>query len=68
MGPPTVAQRIDQLEEKAIGIEESMADMVTKAVEAAVNAMKHSLKDLLLEGQATAARKQGEEFDTLAAA
>lgn len=33
MGPPTVNQRIDKLEEKATEIEESMTDMVAKKVD-----------------------------------
>lgn len=49
MGPPTVAQRIDQLEEKATYTEASMADMVSQMVDAAINEMKHSLSELLLE-------------------
>lgn len=67
MGTPTVTQRIDQLEEKAIDIEATMAEMVTKAVETAVNSMKQSLAELLVEGQATAPRKQEEEWEALAA-
>lgn len=66
MGPPTVVQRIDQLEEKATGIEEAMADMVSKAVDTAMSAMKQSLTELLLEGQQVAAKKQSADLDALA--
>lgn len=65
MRPPTVAQRLDQLEEKAREVEEIMAEMVTKAVETAVTAMKQTLAELLVEGQAAASRKQSEEIDEL---
>lgn len=65
MGPPTAAQRLDQLEEKASSIEGNMAEMVTKAVEAAITAMKQSLTGLLMEGQATATRQQREELNAL---
>ncbi|KAL8145577.1 hypothetical protein AgCh_003652 [Apium graveolens] len=65
MGPPTVTQRLNQLEEKPMDIEATMADMVIKAVEAAVNSMKQSLTDLLVEGQATTARKQEEGLEAL---
>ena len=57
MGPPTAAQRIDQLEEKATEMEEHMVEMVAKAVDAAMAAMRHSLTELLLEGQAATSRK-----------
>lgn len=66
MGPPTVAQRIDQLEEKATGIEEAMADMVSRAVDTAMSAMKQSLTELLVEGQQVAAKKQSADLDALA--
>lgn len=65
MGPPTENQRIDQLEEKAMEIEETMADMVAKAVKAAMGAVRASLTGLLVEGQTVTARKQGEEMDAL---
>ncbi|KAK1357635.1 hypothetical protein POM88_050891 [Heracleum sosnowskyi] len=67
MGPPTVAQGIDQLDEKATAIEETMVDMVAKAVETAVNSLKQSLTEFLMEGQAAAARKIGEDLDEMAA-
>lgn len=40
MGPPMVAQRLNQLEEKARAVDEVMADMITKAVEIFVTTMK----------------------------
>ena len=66
MGPPTVTQRVDQLEEKATAIEETMADMVATAVARAFDAMKHSLTELVLESQAVTSKKMGGEFEVLA--
>lgn len=43
-----------------------MAEMVSKAVETAMTAMRHSLTELLREGQAATVRKQSEELDALA--
>ena len=57
MGPPTVTQRIDQLEEKATELEESMAELVAKAVESAMGAVRASLTELLVQGQNATARK-----------
>lgn len=45
MGPPTVNQCVEQLEEKATEIKESMAEMVAKAMEIVMKAMKYSLTD-----------------------
>lgn len=39
--------------------------MGAKKVETAVNAMRHSLTGLLIEGQTVTARKQGEKSETL---
>lgn len=66
MGPPTTAQRIEQLEKKVASIKETMAEMVANAVETAIHSMKQSLTELLKEGQATAVRKQGEDLKSLA--
>lgn len=65
MGLPTTAQRTDLLEEKATNIEHTMADMVSKAVERAMEAMRHSLTELIIESQSTAAKKMGVEFDAM---
>lgn len=45
MGPPTVNQRVEQLEEKATEIKESMAEMVVKTTEIVMKAIKYSLTD-----------------------
>lgn len=39
-----------------------MAELVSKAVETAVNSMKQALTELLKEGQASAMGKQGEDL------
>ena len=50
MAPPTltVAQRVEELEESVAGLEVKLSSMVSKAVEAAVGSMKHTLVDLML--------------------
>lgn len=65
MRPPTVTQRVEQFEEKAIWIEESMADLVTKVAETAITAMKQSLTKLLIEGQTATSRKQHEDLEAV---
>ena len=65
MGPPTVTQRLEQLEATAAESEATMADLVAKAVETAVTSMKQALTEILLEGQAMAAKKQGDELEAL---
>lgn len=66
MGPPTVTQRIDQLEEKAAGIEEKMMEMVANAVGRAMEAMRHTLDELVIEGQNTTTKKLGADLDAMA--
>lgn len=65
MGPPTVAQRVELMEEKLQGMEESMKEMVTKAVDKAMETMRHTLTEVLLEGQTVAAKKMVAEFEAL---
>lgn len=57
MQPPIASQRIEQLEEKATEMEDHMVEMVSKAVEAVMSAMRHSFTELFLEGQAANSRK-----------
>lgn len=66
MGPPTVTQRVEQLEEKITDLESSVSEMVSKAVERAVEAMHHSLSEMLLEGQAKITKQVGADLDSLA--
>ena len=66
MGPPTVTQRIDSIEEKLTDLEESMKGLVMQAVEKAMDAMRHSLTAVLMEGQGVAATKLGADFESLA--
>lgn len=65
MGPPTVAQKLELIEEKLTGMEEATKDLVSKAVERAMEAMKHSLTEVLLEGQTLAAKQLGADFEAL---
>lgn len=58
MGPPTVAQRLEMIEEKLTSLEGETKDMVTKVVDKAVDALRHSLTEVLMEGQAMAAKKK----------
>lgn len=62
---PTVNQRVEELEEVVGNMDSKVADLVSKAVEKAVGAMKHSLVDLLLQGQSESAKKQGSEMEAL---
>ncbi|XP_063944151.1 uncharacterized protein LOC135150826 isoform X1 [Daucus carota subsp. sativus] len=66
MGPPTVTQRLDQLEEKATEVEETMAEMAAKVVDRAIEAMRLSLTELIREHQTLAATKLNADFETLA--
>lgn len=59
MGPLTVAQRVEHLEDV-------IAEMVLKAVERAVDAMHHSLSEMIIEGQTKATKQLGADLDALA--
>lgn len=65
MGPPTVAQRIEQLEEKTSNIEELITEMVTKAFERGLEAMRHSVTELVMENQALTSKNMGAEIEAL---
>lgn len=65
MGPPTVAQRVELLEEKLNCLEETIRDEVTKTVEKAMEAMRHTMTEVLMEGQGMATKKMGAEFEAL---
>lgn len=65
MGPPTVAQRIEQLEEKAANIEDSTTEMVAKAVERAMEAMRNFLTELVMENQSIASKNMSAEFEAM---
>lgn len=65
MGPPTVAQRLELIEDKLSELEGVTKELVSKAVEKAVEAMKHSLTEVLLEGQTLATKRMGAEFEAL---
>ena len=65
MGPPTVTQRVDTLEEKVLDLDETLKEMVSQTVDKAMDAMRHSLTEVLLEGQSLAVKKMGAEFEAL---
>lgn len=47
MGQLTITHRVEAIEEKLVGVEESVKNMVSKACDA----MRHSLTEVLMEGQ-----------------
>lgn len=59
------AQRVDLLEEKLTGVESSLSDLVTKTVDKAVEAMRHSLMEVVIEGQNMAMKTMGAELEAL---
>lgn len=65
MGPPTTAQRLDFLEQKVTDLEETMKEMVAKSVETAIEAMRHSLTEVLMEGQNLTTKKLGVEIEAM---
>lgn len=56
---PTANQRLEELEDSVANLETKITEMVSRAVEQAVSAMKHSLVGLLLQGQAEQSKKHG---------
>lgn len=66
MGPPTVTQRVDQIEEKLTDLEGTISELVSKAVERAVAAMHHSLSEMLLEGQSKVTKQLGTDLEAMA--
>lgn len=66
MGPPTVAQRVELIEEKLTDLDEAVKGMVSTAVEKAMEAMRQSLTEALMEGQSLAAKRLGTEIDAVA--
>lgn len=63
--PPTMAQCVEQLEEKATNIEAIMAEMLSYAVERAMDAMRYTLTELVMESQAANAKIMGAEFEAM---
>ena len=63
---PTVGQRVEELEEAVGGLESKTLALVSQAVEKAVAVMKHSLVELLLEGQSEQSRKTNGELESVA--
>lgn len=65
MGPPSNAQRLDLIEEKLNNMEEGVTARVAKAVDTAMDAMRHSLTQVLLEGQGQATKELGVEMEAM---
>ncbi|KAL8127283.1 hypothetical protein AgCh_014262 [Apium graveolens] len=65
MGPPTVAQRVESIEERLHDMEETMKEMVAKTVDMAMEAIRQSLTEVLKEGQTMATKKMAAEFEAL---
>lgn len=51
-----MTQRVELIEEKITDLEGKILEMVSKAVERAVDAIHHSLSEMLLEGQTKATK------------
>lgn len=66
MGPPTVTQRVELIEEKISDLEGKITEMVSKAVERAMEVMHHSLSEMLLEGQVKITKQLGTDLDAMA--
>ncbi|XP_063935341.1 transposon Tf2-1 polyprotein isoform X1 [Daucus carota subsp. sativus] len=67
MGPPSVTQRVETLEERLTDLADSVTDLVSKSVEKAMEAMRLSFTDVLIEGQTLATKQLGTEVEALAA-
>lgn len=65
MGPPIVAQRVEMIEEKLHDVDGVVKELVSQAVEKAMEAMRHTLTEVLMEGQTLAAKKMAAEFEAL---
>lgn len=66
MVAPTVSQRVEDLEDSVVSMEVRVSDMVSQTVEKAVSAMKHSLVEMLLQGQAEVLKKHSGEMEVMA--
>lgn len=64
MGQLTVAQRVEVIEEKLAAVEESIKTMVAEMVDKAMDAMRHSLTEVLMEGQTLTAKKMVAELES----
>lgn len=65
MWPPKVTQRVEQIEEKITYLEMMVLEMMSKEIERAVDAMHHSLSEMLLEGQSKITKQLGTNLDSL---
>lgn len=65
MGPPTINQRVEALEERLADLGSSISDLVAKSAEKSMEALRHSLTELLCEHQTLAAQKLGTKVEAL---
>lgn len=65
MVAPTVSQRVEDLEDFVVSTEVRVSDMVSQTVENAVSAMKHSLVEMLLQGQTEVLKKHSGEMEVM---
>lgn len=65
MGPPTVAQRVELLEEKLAEMEANTKELVSTAVEKAMEAVRHALTEVLMEGQNLTSKQIGADLEAL---
>lgn len=65
MGPPTVTQRVELIEEKLQDVDRAVKELVSKAVDKAMEAMRHTLTEVLMEGQTLTTKKMVAEFEAL---
>lgn len=65
MGPPTTVQRVDLIEERMATIETELKEIVSQTVDKAVEAMRCSLTEVMMEGQARATQTLGAELEAM---
>lgn len=63
MGPLTMTQRVEELEGKMVDLDKMVTSIVSKVVDKAMDAMRHSLTEVLMEGQNLATKKLGAEIE-----
>ncbi|KAL8088363.1 hypothetical protein AgCh_038219 [Apium graveolens] len=67
MGPSTTTQRLDLTEEKLSDLEETTKTMIEKGMATAMEALRHTLIEVLMEEQGVATKKLGTEFEAMTA-
>lgn len=62
---PTVAQRVEELEDAMGSLETRVSRMVSQAVDNAVVGIRNSVLELLVQGQKENAKKNSEDMDKM---